>query len=167
MRIGNRDHHQVQRQANYCNDRRTQKIGPQEPFEAHTTREYRDDLGLVSHLRGKEDDRDKGEQSAELVDEKGDEVDVIGKRDFRQRSFQLDKVIDLLGRIEDHHNHNNQGDSKDVSSEELTHDITVEDFYSWKFELHSLRDNFSTMTAFHTGKVSCIICLRASPTSHK
>ena len=167
MRIGNWNHHQVQCQTDHSNNRCTEEIGPQKTLKAHTPRQNRNDLGLIGHFRREENNRNKCKQATELVNEEGNKIDVISKGNFRKRGLQLNEVIDLFGCIENNHDDNDQGYGKNVSSEELTHDVTVEYLDSRKFQFHSLRDSFSTMTAFHSGKVPCKICLRASPTSHK
>ena len=44
--------------------------------------------GLIGHLRGEEDAGDEGEQSAELVDEEGDEVEVVLQEDGLHRGVR-------------------------------------------------------------------------------
>ena len=46
-------------------------------------------------------------------------------------------------------------------------DVAIEDFNSGKLDFHNLRDSFSTITGFHSEKVPCKICSRASPTSQR
>ena len=154
-------------QAQQRNGRSTEKIGPQETVEAHTAGQNRDDLGLVGHLRREENHSDKGEQPAELVDEKGYEIEVIGKGYLRQRRLQLDEIVDFFRSVENHDDHDNQRNGENVSPEELTHDVAIEDFNSGKLDFHNLRDSFSTITGFHSEKVPCKICSRASPTSQR
>ena len=106
-------------------------------------------------------------EDTKLVDEKGYEIEVIGEGYLRQRRLQFDEVVDFFRSVENHDDHDNQRNGENVSPEELTHDVAIEDFNSGKLDFHNLRDSFSTITGFHSEKVPCKICSRASPTSQR
>ena len=104
----------------------------------------------------------------ELVDKEGDKVGVVLEQDCVQRSFQLEEVIGLLGPVEDHHDHDDQGNREEVSSQELTNDVSVEYFESGVTHLVYRRlVSLTTISRFHSAKVPSWILRRASPTSHR
>lgn len=81
----------------------------------------------------------KREQSAELVDEERDEIQVIVENDRLERRFRFRKVVDLLHVVEDHHDHDDHRDSEEVGAQELAEDIPVEDLESGKRKCGSFR----------------------------
>ena len=134
---------EVQRQRKAADDQRPEEIGPHQAAERHAAREHGDDLGLVGHFRSEENDGDEGEQSAELVDEEWNEIQVIVEDDRLERRFRLRKVVDLLHVVEDHHDHDDHRDSEEVGAQELAEDIPVEDLESGEAEMREL--------SFHRG----------------
>lgn len=83
--------------------------------------------------------------------------------------MSFEKVVDFFGRVEDHHDHDNQPDGKQISAQEPTHDVSVDDLQSEVFQEfhHSLLPSFWTISAFQAEKSPASIRLRASPTSHR
>ena len=122
------DHPQVERERQRCDQQRADEIGPHQPPERHAARQHRHDLGLVGHFRGKEDTGDEGEQSAELVDEEGDEIEVVVEDDGLHGRLHLGEVVEFLDIVEEHHHHDNHGDGEEVRPDELPDDVPVEDF---------------------------------------
>ena len=130
LRLGNNP--QVKRERESHNSKSSHEIGPHKTSETHTSRQHSDNLGLVRHLRGEEDYRDEGEQSAELIDEVGDEVDVVVENDSRHRGVGSGEVIDTLRIVEDDQNDGNHRNSEDVGAQKLTQDIAVKRTKSWE-----------------------------------
>ena len=141
--LRHRNQPEVQPQRERSDDERPQEIGPHQPPETHAARKHSHDLGLIGHFRGEENDGDEGEQSAELVDEERDEIQVIVENDRLERRFRFRKVVDLLHVVEDHHDHDDHRDSEEVGAQELAEDIPVEDLESGEAEMREL--------SFHRG----------------
>ena len=125
MPLRNRYQPEVQRQRKAADDQRPEEIGPHQAAERHAARKHRHDFGLVGHLRGKEDAGDEGEQTAELVDEEGDEVQVVVEDDVPQRGVQLREVVDLLHIVEQHHDDDDHRDGEEVGRKELAEYVAV------------------------------------------
>jgi hypothetical protein len=121
---------QTQHQRQARNGRRSKEIGPHQSAETHTTRQHSDNLGLVGHLRGKEDYRDEGKQTTKLIDEVGDEVYVVVKDDGRPRGVRLGEVIHTLGIVEDHQDDGNHRNGEEVGSQKLPQYVTIENLKS-------------------------------------
>ena len=134
--LRNRYQPEVQRQRKAADDQRPEEIGPHQAAERHAAREHGDDLGLVGHLRGEEDAGDEGEQAAELVDEVGDEVEVVVEDDRFQGCVQLREVVDLLHVVEDHHDHDDHGDGEEIGRQELAQYVTVQNLEPRKTHFH-------------------------------
>ena len=125
MALRNGDQPEVERQRKAADDQRAEEVGPHQAAERHAAREHRHDLGLVGHLRGEEDAGDEGEQTAELVDEEGNEVQVIVEDDVPERGVQLREVVDLLYIVEQHHDDDDHRDGEEVGRKELAEYVAV------------------------------------------
>ena len=134
--LRNGDQPEVERQRQRGDDQRPEEVGPHQPAERHAAREHGHDLGLVGHLRGEEDAGDEGEQAAELVDEVGDEVEVVVEDDRFQGCVQLREVVDLLHVVEDHHDHDDHGDGEEIGRQELAQYVTVQNLEPRKTHFH-------------------------------
>ena len=125
MPLRNRYQPEVQRQRKAADDQRPEEIGPHQAAERHAAREHGDDLGLVGHLRGEEDAGDEGEQSAELVDEERDEIQVVVEYHLVERGVQFREVVDLLHVVEQYDHDDNHRDGEEVGREEFPQYVAV------------------------------------------
>lgn len=116
---------EVQRQREAADDQRPEEIGPHQAAERHAAREHGDDLCLVGHLRGEEDAGDEGEQSAELVDEERDEIQVVVEYHLVERGVQFREVVDLLHVVEQYDHDDNHRDGEEVGREEFPQYVAV------------------------------------------
>ena len=80
---------------------------------------------MSAHFRGEENDGDEGEQSAELVDEERDEIQVIVENDRLERRFRFRKVVDLLHVVEQYDHDDNHRDGEEVGREEFPQYVAV------------------------------------------
>ena len=173
----------AQPEGDHGNDGRRHHVGPQHALEAHARREHRDDFGVLGQLRGEEDDGNEHEQRAEQVGEVGDEVHVVVEDDGAPRRFVRHELVLLLVEVEHHGNRNDERDGKDVRPQELLDDVHVQPLeesasqpggvnlqlrhpYAFQF-FHNLVDTRFTIIGFHVAKSPAMMCLRASPTSHR
>ena len=88
---------------------------------------------MIGHLGGEENNGDESKQPAELIDEKWNEVQIIVDRYRFQWGFHFDEIVDLLYRIENHDDYDNQNDGKDIGPQEFLGDVAIKYFEAWKF----------------------------------
>ena len=157
-------------------------VGPEHALEAHAGGEHGDNLRVLSQLGGEENDGYEHEQGAEQVGEVGDEVQVIVEKDGTPRCVMGHELVLLLVEVEHHGYRDDEHNGEDVSTEELLDDVSVQaaeesagqlgeadvqpgEAYSWF--LHNRVDICCTIRGFHVAKSPTMMCLRASPTSHR
>jgi hypothetical protein len=133
-----RNNPQIQSKRQKRNRQRSQEIGPHQTAETHTSRQHRNNLGLVGHLRSEEDYRNERKQATELVDKEGNKVDIIVKYDGRQWGFGLGKVVHTLGIVEDHQDDGNHRNGEDICTQELGQDIAVKNLESGERQIYSV-----------------------------
>lgn len=161
------------------NDGSRNHVRTQHAFEAHARGEHGDDFRILRQFGSKEDDRDKHEQRTEQIGKVGDEVQVIVKDNGTPRRFVRHEAVHLLVEVEYDRNGDNQCDGKDIRAQELLDDIPIQPlqeftgrqlyilpYLSVHFS-HNLVDTRFTIIGFHVAKSPAMMCLRASPTSHK
>ena len=161
------------------NDCRRHHIGTQHTLETHACREHSNDFRVLRQFGSKEDYGDKHKQRTEQIGKIGDEVQVIIKHNRIPRRFMRHETVHLLVEVEHHRNGNNQCNGKDIRTQELLNDVPVQplqEFTSRQLYIlpyppvhfsHNLVDTRFTIIGFHVAKSPAMICLRASPTSHK
>lgn len=149
------DEPEVESQRERSDDERAEEVGPHQPAERHAARQHGDDLGLIGHLRGEEDTGDEGEQTAELIDEEGDEVEVIGEQHLLERRVRLGEVVDLLHVVEDDDDDDDHRDGEEVGREELAEYVAIQNLESGPIAFHL---SFGSWVLLFAESVSCLFC---------
>lgn len=132
---GIRYHKKIQPQREQGNKGSGKDIRHHHPVKTYSAGKNRDDLGVRSHLRRKEYDRDKDEKRTEHVHEIWNKVQIIIKNDSPQRSLLLDEVINPLADVEDNDDADDQQKRHEERGYEFPDDIYV--YLSWsEIKLH-------------------------------
>ena len=139
-----------------------EEVGVEESIEAHSACKHGDQLGACRHFGCEKDRGDEHDHGAEQIAVEDQEIHVVVHNNLPQAGSFADEVFDLFGDVEDHGDHQDQGDGYEKGPEEFDENVSIENL-----EPHSLRLTFSTITAFHAAKSPASMCARACSISHK
>ena len=165
------------------NDAGRNHVGAQDALEAHARGKHGNDFRIFCQLGGEENDGNEHEQRAEQVGKIGDEVQVIVEDDGIPGSVVRHELVLLLVEVENDRNRDDQCDGENVRSQEFLDDVHVQPSqksacqpgyadiqfrhpYAFQF-FHNLVDTRLTIMGFQVAKSPAMMCLRASPTSHR
>jgi hypothetical protein len=90
---------------------------------------------MPRHLGGEKDDRDKGEQIYEKVNEIRDKRNVEMKHHLIKRGVVLDEAVHVFRHVEHYNHYDEQTDGKEESANEFLENIPVEFSHPFRFLL--------------------------------
>ena len=100
MHIAARYYEVAEQKYYQCEDYRAVQIGAEHALVAYAASKYGHCLAVAGHARREEQHGHKDEQRTVQVDKVGDEIAVVLKYNFLQRSVVLQEIVEFLRHIE-------------------------------------------------------------------
>lgn len=107
---------------------RRYQVGAHQPLVGNSAAQNGDDFGIVGHLGGEVDDRNKDKKRTEEVGKVRNEVEVILKDNVFGGDVFRNEFVEVFRDVEDRGDADDQGNGIEEGSEELPGDIKVDGF---------------------------------------
>ena len=112
-------------QHNNGHDGSTYHVRPQHPAVADAATQDGNNFGIAGHLRGEENHADEDEQWAVEVDKARDEIEVIRKNDFLERSVSAKEIVKFFRYVEGDNDDNDKCHRQQKSLQILEQYVSV------------------------------------------